>query len=172
MKKILLIITILCSLQGMTQTLVENKTDDFTKATVKRTSWEKLVYQLSKFTCFIRFSKIDTLYYLDVKIMEAGNVFSIDKDSKIMLKLSNDTIYTLNNLAYVISSIGDGAIGFVGSQAMGIETSYISFSDRTFKQLETFPIKKIRIYTTDGYLETDVLDKFSNLVINSIKLLR
>jgi hypothetical protein len=174
MKKTFIIISMLLSLQGYSQTLQENKTDDNTKATVKRTSWEKMVYQLSsvRFTCYFRFSKIDSSYYMDIKLMNGGNEFSIEKGSKLMLRLSNDSLYTLVNLTRVTSSTGAGAVGSAGSQGMGIQTSYISLSDKTFKMLEKFRVKKIRIYNSDGYLESDVLDKFSSLVMASIKLVR
>ncbi len=174
MKKTILIFTILFSLQGFAQTLQENKTDDNTKSAVKRTSWEKLVYQLNsvKFTCYFRFSKIDSSYFMDIKLVNGGNEFSIDKNNKLMLRLSNDTLYTLFNTTYVTTSAGAGAVGSAGSQGLGIQTSYFSVKDKTFKMLERFPIKKFRIYTSDGYLESDVLDRFSAIVIASIKLLR
>jgi len=179
MKKIFFLIIILSSIKGYTQTLEENKTDEFTKAIVKRSSWEKLVFtkkmkDFHGFTCYFRFSRIDTSYFMDIKIMLRGGnkVFSIDDKAKIMLKLSNDSIYTLYNLSYQISSLGKGAIGFAGSQGMGIQTSYISISDKKMAMLEEYYIKKIRIYTNDGYVESDVIDEYSSLVISAIKLLR
>lgn len=167
-KYLLLIFAIITSLSLTAQELLENKVDDFTKKSIKRTSWEKLMYGMSG-TAFFRISKIDDNYYFDLKLMN-NRIFSIPENAELMFKLENDSIYSISNIKYAITEKGAGAIGFAGSAAYGIQTSYISKNDWNFSTLKKHIPVKFRIYTSDGYIEEEIKPKFVEKIANCIKL--
>jgi hypothetical protein len=150
--------------------LEENKVDEFTNHAVKRTSWETLVMTM-KFTTYFRISKIDSIVWLDTKMIIGASVFAIGEGQEIMFKLTTDEIVKLPNLKYEVTCRGCGAIGFSGSQAQGISVSY-PMEPEQISQLMEYQVEKVRIYTTDGYVEDDV--KFENYVKlrNALKLIK
>ncbi len=167
MKEILFIIfCVPCFCFG--QKLEENKVDEFTKAFVKRTSWETINFS-NNFLAYSRISKIDNIYYLDVKVTLSDAVFSIEKDDKLMIKTVTDSIITIFNLKYQISCTGCGAKGLIGSGLEGIEVSYPIPSEMVLYLL-TNKIKALRLYTTDGYVEHDIKDKNAQTFIKQLKL--
>lgn len=172
MKKLILFIAISFSVvyNSYSQELVENKIDDFTNKTVKKTSWERL-FLSKKGNVYFRISNIDNSYYFDFKYMD-GSVFSVEKGAKLMFKLENDSIYSLENLEYGITGYGDGAIGLVGSQGMGIKLSYVSLDDPNFEILGNKKVKKLRFYTSKGYVEEDLKPEKAKLIPNAINLVR
>lgn len=140
------------------QTLEENKIDDFTKNTVKRTSWETLNMSM-KFTAYFRISKINEHTYFDLKMgIGLGEIFSIGKDQEIMFKLANDSIVSLPNLEYALTCKGCGAKGYMGSAAQSIQVSYpINIEQIEFLKKEK--ALKVRVYTNTGYVEDELKDK-------------
>lgn len=145
------------------QELKENKIDEFTKTLVKRTSYE-IVVQNTTMNFFIRVSKLDSLKFLDVKMIAGmGKIVAIERDSKLMFMLENGEIITLNNSQTAVSCKGCGARGFSGSAAYGIATSY-SITNENYTKLKLSIIKKIRVYTLDGFVESDVNDKRSVVI--------
>jgi len=172
MKNVILLIATLFSVvyYSYSQELVENKIDDFTNKAIKRTSWERLFYT-NKGNVYFRISNIDNSYYFDFKYMD-GSVFSVEKGAKLMFKLENDSIYTLENLEYGITGYGEGAIGFSGSLGMGIKLTYVSLDDTKFEILGNKKAKRLRFYTSKGYIEEDLKPQRAELIPNAIKLVR
>ena len=173
MKKVLFFIFMSSFALLKSQELTENKVDEFTKNTVKRSSWElfnKGSFSANSFRSFFRLSQINDAIYLDIKMMPiGGGVYSISKGAKLMFKIDTGQIISVENLEYSLSCRGCGARGFAGSEAMGTQTSYrISKEDLLF--LKTKLIHKIRIYTNDGYMEDEVSDKVRELLVGTIKL--
>ena len=171
MKKTTLIIIVILAgmtLQSFGQKLEENKTDEFTKNSVKRTSWETLCSS-SVANAHFRVSLINEYKTFDLKLM-INKVFSIDKDQELMLKLANGDVVKLQNLKYTITCNGCGATGFVGSEAEGIQVDYPLDKDQV-EQLKANKVVKVRIYTNDGYVEDDVKDKNAEKIIKSLQLL-
>lgn len=161
-------ITILCHQQINSQKLVENKIDEFTKHAVKRTSWEILMEKFGT-TIYIRFSKIDSIEVLDLKIMLGGKVFAVSDGETLMLKLSNDSIMKLNTVSYEVACIGCGARGLPGSAAYGVHVKYI-IDETNHELLKKYKIKKVRLYTTDGYHEEEVTKKRESILQETIVL--
>lgn len=152
------------------QKLKVNKIDEFTNASVKRTSWETINYSGKSFMAYVRISKIDDILYLNLKIMlPSDEVFSIDKENELMIKTSTDSIITLYNLKYEISCTGCGANGLLGSALQGMEVSYKIPAEMVSYLLNNM-IKKLRIYTTDGYVEDNINDKHAETFIKLLKL--
>ena len=140
------------------QVLEENKVDEFTKHSVKRTSWETLNSSM-KFNAYFRISKIDDLIYFDLKMsIGVGEVFSIKKDQELMFKLANDSIVSLPNLEYALTCKGCGAKGYMGSAAHGIQVSY-PINIKQIDLLKKEKVIKARVYTSTGYVEDELKDK-------------
>lgn len=164
-KTSLLLLLILIVVIGFGQKLEENKVDDFTKITIKRTSWEKL----TKYYAHFRISKISDVEYFDLKLL-LGKEFSIMEGQDIMFKFDNDEILTLKNSKTTITCTGCGAVGFGGSEGPGISVSYqMNKEQKTL--LDTKKIIKVRIYTSDGYTENDVSEKFDNYIKKALTLI-
>jgi hypothetical protein len=159
---------IVTSIAAGAQHLAENKVDEFTKKSVKRTTWEKFIYSM-KGSAFIRASKIDSTVLLDFKFSNT-DVISIREGSRFMLKTESDSIITLNSLEYTISCKGCGATGFAGSAAEGIEVRY-PVSMEQVNYLISHPATKLRFYTTDGYLEFEIKEKFAKALQQQLMLI-
>lgn len=170
MKQFFIVISIIPSI-CFGQKLEENKIDEFTKAYVKKTSWETLnPFGFSnKLYAFTRIRKIDSTYFLDFKVtLRSGSVFSISQGDELMIKTS-DSIIVLSNLKYQISCTGCGVKGFTGSGLEGIEVMYEIPASDVFYLLNN-KIKKIRVYTSDGYVEDDIKDKNAEMFVRQLKL--
>ena len=154
---------------SFSQKLVENKIDEFTKHAVKRTSWETLMEKFGM-VIYLRVSVIDSTEYIDVKSMLGGKVFAIPKGETFMIKLANDSIVKLNTLSHEVSCRGCGAKGFSGSATEGIQVAYV-IDKQTHDLLKQYPIKKVRLYTTEGYHEEDVNKNKSDALQSILKLI-
>lgn len=153
------------------QKLEQNKTDEFTKAHIKITSWETLnsFGFANKLFAFTRIRKIDSTYLLDFKVtLRSGSVFSIREGDELMIKTS-DSVIALSNLKYQISCTGCGVKGFTGSGLEGIEVTYEIPASEVF-YLSNNKIKKIRVYISDGYVEDDIKDKNAQMFVRQLKL--
>lgn len=166
-KQIALLVLIIVAFCANAQKLVEEQVDEFTGHEVKRTSWERLTLNKTGDNHF-RFSSINKTIYFDVKLM-FGKVFAIDEDAELMFKLDNGEILKLYNLKYVITEIGAGATGLNGSATPGIQTSYVQ-KDSDISILKEHDIVKFRIYTTDGYRESDIKPKTAQKIKNALLL--
>ncbi|WP_312208265.1 hypothetical protein [Empedobacter sp.] len=150
----------------------KNYKDEFTGDNIKRSSWEFLNNASNGFTAKFRLSNIENLYYLDLKMMigtSSPKVFSIHEGDKLMFKLKNDEIIEINSLSSEITCTGCGSTGLIGSKAQGIKTTY-ALTDEQFNKLKSEPVSKIRIYTTDGYVENDVKGKHSKTIQKAFQL--
>lgn len=173
MKKISLILVLsLVSLCVFSQKLEENKVDEFTKHSVKRTSWEHLVQNM-KMNANVRVSKIDanSLFFEFKYFGSTVSIFSVKKGNNIMLKLDNDSIVTLQTIDDQISEKGAGAIGFGGSGAYGISLT-CSVDKKSFEILSNHKVVKFRFYTNDGYIEEEVGPKKQDLISKEFQLVK
>jgi hypothetical protein len=158
------------------QTIKENIVDEFTKNKVVRTSWEPLA-KVNRFYAHSRVSKINDNVFLDLKIMIGrsfeigGSIFSIKDGPYIMFKLENDSVVTLTNPKYEIACQGCGAVNLIGSSGYGVNLK-IPIDEPLIEHLSSHKVTKIRIYTTDGYVEEDIKEKFRETVLKELKLIK
>lgn len=172
MKRIILLIVLLSiSTIVKSQSLVENKVDEFTEKAIKRTSWETMTMKFG-FVTYFRVSSVNHYKYFDLKMMigSDGKVFSISKDQELMLKLDNGEIVKLKNIESTVTCRGCGAKGLSGSSAHGIKVSY-SINQDEFNLLKNNLIKKYRVYTNDGYYEKELKSKQSKKIIKALELI-
>lgn len=156
-------------IQANGQKLAENKVDDFTNNSVKRTSWETINMDM-KFTAYFRLSKINDAMYFDLKMMIGGGVFAIGEDQELMFKLKDGQIVKLKNLEHTITCRGCGANGLSGSNAHGLKVSYLITAEQAGLLTDSV-VEKIRIYTTDGYVEDDLNSKTNSKIQRALALI-
>jgi hypothetical protein len=159
MKKTALIVMILLAgviSKSFGQKLEENKTDDFTGKSVKRSSWETLFTTMTA-NAYFRISLVADDKTFDLKYQD-GSIFSIREDQELMLKLDDGNIITLKNSQTEITCKGCGAKGLNGSGAQGIQVLYPMTKDQA-NELKAHKILKIRINTVEGSIDNDVKDK-------------
>lgn len=159
MKKIILSLLLVLSTQLMYgQEIVKNETDEFTGASLVRTSWEKLNWGETLLS-YVSFGKVDDTYLLILKVMlRYGKVFSVDKGQVIYIKFSDDEILKLYNSEYQISSAGAGAVGITGSAVQGVMLTYV-IDEEKLQKLKEKIIIKVRVNTTNGFGESKVKTK-------------
>ncbi|MES2239695.1 MAG: hypothetical protein V4497_05480 [Bacteroidota bacterium] len=175
MKKIISLLLLFVSVYSFSQSLDEDKIDEFKKVHIKKTSWETLHSFSKGFVANYRIEKIDSSTAIHLKIM-AGNgmkpkVFSIPQNSEIIFKLDNEEMVSLFSMSNEITCTGCGAIGINGSAAQGISTRYI-LDISSINKLLNNKVVKIRIYSNDGYFEDDIKEKRANELIKSIELVQ
>jgi len=154
----------------LAQTIEEDKIDEFTKNSIKRTSWETLTNPSfnGNFASYVRISKINSTFYLNFKMWNNG-IFSILKDDNLFFKLKNDSIVTLFANESTISCRGCGSKGMAGSDAFGVKVNF-NLDSKDIELLKGSEIEKIRIYTTGGYLEKAVKERFSEVIKKELML--
>ena len=168
--KILFIIAVLITPKSFSQKLQENKIDDFTKKSIKSTSYETINYN-NNFMGYIKLRKVDDRSFLYLKMMLSGSVFAVEEGDKLMMITDTDSILTLNNSEFKISCEGCGAKGMLGSALQGVELRY-EISNPTLAYLSENKIKKMRIYTKDGYVEDKIKEKNASIFMKLIKLIQ
>lgn len=150
MKKILLALLLLTSFPLFSQKIEKDIIDEFTKNRIIHTSWVKF----DKGYMAFRFKAIDNNTYLEYRYL-SGNVIAIDKGAELLFIDSlNDRVYGLQSTDFIVASRGGAATGFAGSDAYGIRADFKG-NMLFFARL----LKKMRIYTTDGYMERDIKPK-------------
>jgi hypothetical protein len=161
------------SLNVNAQSLVDDKTDEFTKKRIKRTSWE-ILYRHSGLknptNIFYNISNVDSVYALNLKIM-LGSVFSIDENDELMIKLANDSIITLHNYRFTISNAGGGSIGYWGSAMQGLSVLY-EIDKNEYNILKSIEIYKIRIMLNESQIEMEISENNSKTFMKALSLVK
>ena len=169
MKSIIIASLLLVCHHTFSQTIVEDKVDAFTKKQIKKTSWETLS-NIGRIYSYTRVEKIDSTIWLNLRFI-TGSTIAMREDAKFMLMSDLDSVVSLQNSSFQLSCTGCGAIGFYGSAAPGIDVSFIVSESKKNTLINYNRIKKIRIYTTDGYIEADIKEKHSKSLIKQFQLL-
>ncbi|MBL6949023.1 MAG: hypothetical protein ISR57_00095 [Bacteroidales bacterium] len=171
MKNLILIFLFLLSLDLSGQRIKENYIDEFTGQSKVSTSWSNFIMGFSS-SIYQRVIRIDNNTYLNLKVsLGLGKVFAVADGAKLLLKLQSDTVITLNNLEYTITSIGGGAYNILGSRAMGASL-YFLLSDEFVNIFSNFLVKKMRLYTTDGYYEKEIVPSYADKLKTACNLIK
>ncbi|MDB5206178.1 MAG: hypothetical protein JWR72_1253 [Flavisolibacter sp.] len=166
-----LICVLLFPLAALCQKIDENKVDELTKASVKRTTWEKVCNSSfsKKFTAYARVSKVDSTLYLGFKAM-TGKELSVKEGDEFTLITKGDSI-TLHSLKSVTSCKGCGSQGFGGSGVEGINLAFIVPAKQA-AYLKNNPVQKIRLYTSIGYIEDELNEKNAKTLMKEFELIQ
>lgn len=173
MKKTVIFICIYLSftINNHAQQIVKNEVDEFTGESIKETSWATISASLFKgFFAYYRFTKINETYYFNFKLIDKGQVFSIDKGQEFLFKLENNDILKLVNPKTKISCYGCGSISLVGSEAEGVEVAY-PISKQQLETLKKFSPAKFRVYVDEKHIEKTIRPKFVKKFYDVISLI-
>ncbi len=176
MRKILLLFTFLpsfCLAQGQFyDRLATDEIDNETKQSVKRSYWQ--VFERGNLhrtmNTFYRISSIDGSFFLDLKVIQGGDVFVVPRNGEFELLLESGSILTLHNTVYKASSVGDGARRWAGSNAEGIMLTF-PLSKKDMEQLMHDYVASIRLYTGEGFVQRKITATHSELFSDEISLL-
>lgn len=171
MKQILPLLILSISVNA--QKVTTDKKDQFTGLAVKETSVEQLAHPLKMNGFAYNFStkKVDDKYYFNLRMMSLNKeVFAINKDSKLMILLKNDSVITLLAPSFVISGKGKAGSGLSAGNAEGLSIDYL-ISKEEIELLASSDIAKIRVYTSDGYTEQDIKETASKKVKKAFSLI-
>lgn len=147
--------------------LAVDRIDDMTGISEKRTNWNTLVFKSKVF--YSRFSKLDSVLFLDFKA-QLGFVTSIETGEVLYIKFENNEVKILNNLSRKITGRGDGAIGLNGSGVMGVYLNFL-IDKNILEYMCNNLIVKIRLVTTDGYIEENIAKGRANTFIKDAKIM-
>lgn len=176
MKKLLLFIFFIPAI-CLSQTIEKNEIDEFKGTHIIQTSWENLISKnsfLSPTTVRYRLSSLDGVIHLETKtILNAGEIFQINQGSELIFILENKEKVTFKTINDGVFGVGEGSVGFGGSALWGVHTFYTSESDDHYHMIVGSPPVKARLYTDEGYIESDIkkrdykkLQKSVELIIN------
>lgn len=151
-----------------TITLENNSIDEFTGDAIKQTSWFTLgMTAFSEQYC--RFSKVNDREFMEIKCL-GSSVGSVNKGEKTLVKFEDGQIVEIHNLEFAIMSVGQGSIGLVGSNALGIHLVF-RIDEQMANKLKTQAVTKIRVYSNDGYYEIEPNDEYRGYIRTAAALL-
>lgn len=129
-----------------------NEVDKFTKKTVLKTKytalWQSMFHALS-----FKAKKLDTIRFLEMTY-STSYIYSVEKDSKLMFLMGNDSIVTLIAMGY---ETANGVTAGTVTIWSAIVDYYLSAKDHAILMSNT--IVNVRFYTRNGYIEKDVKNK-------------
>jgi hypothetical protein len=125
-----------------------------THAMQSRGSGEALNKKM-KFYSYVRFRKVDNTILFVFKMMTQNKVYSVDKGEVLYFKFSDDEILKISNSKYELTTHGGGAIGLAGSNMLGVELTCI-INEEILSILQNKTLVKVRVYTSNGYVEAEV----------------
>jgi hypothetical protein len=163
---------LMLSFSATAQKLTTNETDEFTRNQVKETSVEKLAhpFKMSGFAYNFSAKRINDNYYFNLRMMSLNKeVFAIRKDSKLMIRLKNDSIITLLAPSFEVSGTGKAGSGLSAGSAEGTSV-YYPISRDEIDLLLSSEIVKLRVYTSEGYTEQDIKEAGSKKVKECFRL--
>jgi hypothetical protein len=145
----------------------KNETDEFTKAIKKITKSQTINNQHNADkteALYLALKRIDNSKFLELTIFRRHSLggrqtYCFAKDSKVMIKLSNDSIRTLTYIGDVDCANGDVTSSQYGSYTDYNLTGNFLLTDELLDELGKNKMTKIRIYFTDFYTETDIPEK-------------
>jgi len=151
---LLSVLCILLSFSGFCQECkyAENKIDEFTKDTIKTVGAELMSggYQRG---LLVWGKVINSTRYLYVNYAN-GSIYSIADGAKYMFLLTNDSIVTLHTDESYIADNHSSSAGFFWYAHVSLK-----LDNSTFNALLSAPLKKLRFYTRDGYVEKEIKEK-------------
>lgn len=169
MKKGLFILCLMLTSIINAQSVEEDYTDDFNERGVVKTSWKKMFYNTSE-TGYYRFSKVNDLICLDVKLKLVNKYFSIDNDKLMVFKFEDGTIFKLYNRSYVKTETRDDSKELKRNSKSEITTAYV-FDYKDLSILKTKKVIMVRVYTDDGCFDNELKDRFGKALRESAKLI-
>lgn len=172
MKKYLLIsILALFTLALQAQKIEKNEIDDFTGDKKIMTNWERLNMGngiTGKNHLYFRLLSNDGDCRLDLKWVTADRL-RVDDDSKMLILQKDKSITEVRSLGDARAEKGGGSINIQMTAIEGIWLTYIG--DFNFLSDDTNPVTKLRISTSEGYVDIELKDKNAKKLNKAYKLI-
>ena len=130
-----------------------NKTDEFTKDIILETKGGRFTASGLFYGSGYSLKKINGIKYLKFGI--AGpSIFTLEKDGEIMFKTDEDKIITLK---FTESMVAD----YVTANNITIwgANNHIQLTDDIYERFLNETIVKMRVYTSEGYIDDDIKSK-------------
>lgn len=162
---------VLCALITTTafgQKLEKNEVDEFTKISVKETSW-KALWEGMQSQSYVMARQNGDSYFLYFRYMD-GKVLAMEKGAEMLLKTDTDSVIVLKNFEYTISCRGCGAKGLSGSGTEGLQLTF-ELTQVQMLYLKQHNVTKLRFYTTKNYREFEIPERNQDLIKRELELL-
>ena len=151
--------------------LSQDYTDDSTHDVIKCSYWQ--VFERGNLhrtmNTFYRISSINSKLYLELKIIQGGDVFVVPRNGLFQLLLDDGNVITLHSTEYRTTAKGDGARRWAGSGAEGMLLSFPISSDDAKMMLHSY-VARIRLYTGEDFVERRITDTHSELFRDEMRL--
>lgn len=156
MKKLLLKLALISCLNLFAQNCKYeiNEVDEFTKKTILETKEQTLSRSFNFYTAF-SFKKIDDKKFLKLFI-SSTSIFSIRENHEIIFITDGDNSVILK---FIQSKVSRGKYDSNSRITIWSETFYLPIDEETFQRLSNENILKLRVYTSDGYIDDEVKEK-------------
>jgi hypothetical protein len=172
MKKIILIILLSGSFTmfGQNCKYKIDEIDEFTKSRIIET--RESLFTISGmglgFSCGYSLKKINDSRYLKL-IITSPSIFTLRKGNKIMfLTDKEETI----DLYFPESVVADGAYNSSLKSTHWSAHIYIPISNNINERLLNEKLKKLRVYTADGYIDDDIKEKRAIKFVNYLRCIQ
>ncbi len=163
MKKIILFILLSVSNIAISQNCKykTNEVDEFTKNTILETKGGILTISgmgLGFSTAF-SLKKINNTRYLNFQVI-SPSIFTLREDDEIMFKTDSENTINFKFPKTIIADYISGTrIGTSTTPSMWTGKILIPISDENYERLLAETISKLRVYTSDGYVDDDIKGK-------------
>ena len=151
--------------------LAQDYVDESTHDVVKSSYWQ--VFERGSLhrtmNTFYRVASINGKLFLELKIIQGGDVFVVPRNGEFKLLLEDGKIVTLYNTEYKTTTKGDGARHWAGSGAEGLMLSFPLTRDDASAIVHSY-VKRIRLYTGEGFVERRITDTHAELFKDEMSL--
>lgn len=131
--------------------------DEFTGSDVAITKYVELYSDLNTLIK-VQLMRVDSLYSIVIG-MNIGKIYSIDQGALLMFIMENDSVFAAPSIKFVTATAKESIIGTIwyGATAFALNMNGLN-------ALATLGVKKIRIYTTNGYIQHDISEGNKNAI--------
>lgn len=132
----------------------KNEIDDMTGAIVKQSKQEKLggFAAWGGIEIYVASLSVDTAKSL-IFTIQYPKIFSMNPGAKVLIKCSDEKVYEVNNLKYMIADPSPIIKGLWNGEII------TPLPPEILTALSSCPVTKVRLYFNDGYTELEIKDK-------------
>ena len=169
-KASLTLIAVFLAFNVSAQKIITSEYDEFTDDKKVITSWERIATSLW-FAPKVRLIQINNTAYINLKVQTEPKVVSVDVGDRFYIKFDDGTKMSLINEKYTISCRGCGATGIGGIEGQGVELTFV-LTQEQLALLKNKTIEKVRLETSEGYMEATTKPKHAAKINNLVLLLQ
>jgi len=154
---------------GQNCDFLRNEVDDMTGNKVIELEPEK-IYKKMKTRgpekIDVNLMKVNNSVVLYIDQYLQGDAYSISEDDDVIMKFNDDSTLKLDNYN---SEVADyKKLGLSGASTQWVVTYKIKLDESEINELTNKHIVKLRTYSSEGFIDFEVKDKFSKVLMNQI----